>query len=70
MSSVFKQLHGLEGTSSGSHDQLGNILRGEEYRRCVQNPEGDGLVSFVDYLDKARCPLLRHDTPPTAERPS
>ena len=47
-------LHSLDRSSSKFHDQLGNILYGEEYQRCASNLQGDDLVWLVDYLDEVR----------------
>lgn len=47
-------LHNLDRSSSEFHDQLGNILYGEEYRKCVPNLHGHDLAWLVDYLDKVR----------------
>ena len=49
---LVQQLHLLDGSSSGFHDQLCNILYGEGYTQCVPNLQKDDLVSLVDYLDK------------------
>ena len=49
-----QQLRRLDGFSSGFHDQVSNVLYGEEYRECVPNLQGDDLVWLVDYLDKVR----------------
>ena len=51
---VLQQLDRLDGSSDGFHDQLSNVLYGEEYTRCVQNLQGDGSVWLVDYLDRVR----------------
>ena len=48
------QLRGLDTSSSTFHDQVSNILYGEEYKRWMPNLQGDDLVGFVDYLDKVR----------------
>ena len=52
-----QQFRPLNMSSPGFHDQLSNILYGEEYKRCVGDLQGDDLVSLVDYLDKARYRL-------------
>jgi len=46
-----EQLRSLD-RSSPTHDQLSDILRGEEYKRWVPNLAGDDLVRLIDYLDK------------------
>jgi hypothetical protein len=50
-----QQLQHLGRPSSEFHDQLGNVLYGEEYKQCVPDLQGDDLVWLVDYLDKVRC---------------
>ena len=52
---LLQQLHHLDRSSSEFHDQLSNILYGEEYERHVADLDNDDLVSLVDYLDKVRC---------------
>ena len=54
---LMQQLRPLDMSSPGFHDQLSNILYGEEYKRRVGDLQGDDLVSLVDYLDKARYRL-------------
>jgi len=58
---LLQQLHGLNRSSSMFHDQLSNILYGEEFRQHVPHLQSDGLVWLVDYLDKVRIrvPPLR-----------
>jgi len=60
---VLQQLYRLNGSSSGFHDQLSNVLYGKEYIQCLPNLEGDDLVWLVEYLDKVRfrvaLPALR-----------
>jgi hypothetical protein len=51
---VLQQLHRLDRSSSGFHDQLSNVLYGKECRQCVPNLQGGDLVWFVDYLDGVR----------------
>lgn len=46
------QLHGYDKSSSEYHDQLCNIIYGEEYQRLVPNLQDDDLVWLIDYLDK------------------
>ena len=58
---ALQQLHRLNRSLSGFHDQLGSILYGEEYKRCVPNLQGCDLVWLVDYLDKVhRHVVLPH----------
>jgi hypothetical protein len=60
---VLQQLHRLDTSSSGFHDQLSNVLYGKEYRQCVPKLEGDDLVWFVDYLDGVRRHTARLHSP-------
>jgi len=53
-SPTLQQLHRLDSSSPEFHDQLCNVLYGEEYVKCVPNLEGDDSVWLVDYLDKVR----------------
>jgi len=55
LSNPLKQLRRLDMFSSEFHDQVSNILYGEEYRKWVKNLEGDDLMGIVEYLDKVRC---------------
>ena len=58
---LLQQLHHLDKSSSGFHDQLCNILYGEEYKQSVSNLQGGNLVELVDCLDKVRrCGALSH----------
>jgi len=57
---AFQGLRRLSWSSPNFHDQLSNVLCGEEYQRCVQNLQGDDSVWLVDYLDK----VCRHVTLP------
>jgi len=58
---TLRQLGLLDGPSPEFHDQLTNILDGEEYARCVMDLQGGDLARLVDYLDKVRyrASLLR-----------
>jgi len=49
---VLQELHSLDRSLSKFHDQLSNILYGEEYMRCLANPQGNDLEWLVDYLDE------------------
>ena len=51
---VLRQLHQLDRSSPGFHDQLCNILRGLEYEKCVRNLQDDDLEWFVEYLGTVR----------------
>ena len=48
---LLQQLHELDRSSSQFHDQLSNLLRGEEYRNSVLNLQSDDLALLVEYLD-------------------
>ena len=50
------QLRRLDRSSSTFHDQVSNILYGEEYKQWVPTVQGDDLVALVDHLDKVRYP--------------
>jgi len=60
---VLQELHRLDKSSPDFHDQLCNVLYGQEYVRCVPNLQGDDLVWLVDYLDKVRRVALPHSPP-------
>jgi hypothetical protein len=51
---ILQQLDRLDGSLSGFHDQLCNLLYGEEYIQCARDLQGDDLVWLVDYLDRVR----------------
>jgi len=48
------QLRRLDRSSPKFHDQVSNILSGEEYKQWVLNVQDDDLVGLTDYLDKVR----------------
>ena len=52
---VLQQLRHLDRSSPGFHDQLSNVLYGEEYKQSVKSLQGNDLVWLVDYLDEVRC---------------
>jgi len=52
---TLRQLGLLDGSSPEFHDQLTDILDGEEYARCVMDIQGGDLARLVDYLDEVRC---------------
>ena len=52
---LLQQLHHLNVTSPGFHDQLSNVLYGEGYKKCVSGLQDDDVVQLVDYLDKVCC---------------
>jgi len=51
----------LDGSSSRFHDQVNNILCGEEYNQWVPNLQSEDSVGLVDCLDEVGCciPLIR-----------
>ena len=53
---TLQQLDRLNRSSPDFQDQLGTVLSGKEYKRCVLNLQGDNLIWLVNYLDEAcRC---------------
>ena len=48
----FRQLRRSDKSSSKFHDQLREVLCGEEYKQWALNIDGEDLVWLVDYLDK------------------
>ncbi|KAF9642915.1 hypothetical protein BDM02DRAFT_1816935 [Thelephora ganbajun] len=50
-SPALRRLHRLDASSPNFHDQLNNVLYGEEYVQCVSDLMNDDLVWLVDYLD-------------------
>lgn len=52
--SPLNQLRGLDASSFAFHDQVSNILDGEEYKRWMPNLRGEDLAGLVNYLDKVR----------------
>lgn len=56
---VLQKLQELDRSLSIFHDQLSNVLYGEEYMRCVTHLEGEDLVWLVGYLDEVPCCLIR-----------
>ena len=53
-SPTLQQLDRLNRSSPDFHDQLYNVLYGQEYKQCVPNLQGEDLVWLVNYLDKVR----------------
>ena len=51
--SPLSQLRNLDKSSSDFHDQVSNILHGEEYKQWVSNLQDNDLAGFVDHLDEA-----------------
>jgi hypothetical protein len=62
-SPILQQLDRLNRSSPDFHDQLCNIIYGEEYVQSVPSIQGDDLVWLVDYLDRVSrhvaLPILR-----------
>ena len=52
---LLQRLDRLNRSSFEFHDQLCNVLYGEEYMQSVPKLQNDDLVWLVDYLDKVRC---------------
>lgn len=44
----------LKKSSSKFHDEISNILYGEEYKRWVADIGGGNVLRLVDFLDKVR----------------
>lgn len=55
---TLQRLHRLNKSSPGFHNQLNDVLFGEEYWQSVPNLQGNDLVLFVDYLDKVCHSIL------------
>ena len=57
---LLQQLGRLDSSSSGFHDQLSNILYGEDYARYMPGLQGNDLAWLADFLDnvRRRVPLL------------
>ena len=51
---VLQKLCDLDRSPPGFHDQLSNVLYGEEYVGCVTGIQGDDLKWLVDFLDEVR----------------
>ena len=52
--SPLERLGLLDTASPKFHDQISNILHGEDYKQWVQTVHGDDLVGLVDCLDTVR----------------
>jgi hypothetical protein len=48
---TLQKLNNLDKSLSEFHDQLSNLLYGEEYAQCKKNLQDDELVWLVDSLD-------------------
>ena len=64
--SFLQQLHRLDRSSHEFHDQLSNILYGEEYKQSAPNLDTDCSAWLVDYLDNVR----RSISPPHLRLPN
>lgn len=51
---VLQPLHRLDRSAPGFHEELSEVLYGEEYRACLSIVQGDDLVWLIDYLDEVR----------------
>lgn len=51
---VLQKFHSLDRSSPDFHDQLIDVLYGEEDMQSVPNLDNDDLVWLVDYLDNVR----------------
>jgi len=52
-----EQLRRLDGSSPKFHDQVSEILHGEEYKQWVSDIQGDDLVALVNCLDQVHHPV-------------
>ena len=51
-----RQLRRPDRSSSKFHNQLKDLLCGEEYKEWMSNVDGEDLVWLIDYLDKVHHP--------------
>ena len=56
----------LKKCSSDFHDQVSDVLYGEEYKQRASTAEGDDLVKLVDSVDTVR---YRASLPPSPLKP-
>jgi len=49
-----RRLRRLDRSSPGFHDQVCDILYGEDYQKCVPNLQGDDSAWLVEYLNEVR----------------
>lgn len=49
-----EQLLRLKDSSSEFHDQVSNILHGEEYKQWAKRVNGADATRFIDFLDRVR----------------
>ena len=54
---TLQKLNTLDKSLSEFHDQLSNVLYGEEYARCMKDLRDDELVWLIDFLDDV-CSVL------------
>ena len=64
-SNPLQTLRDLDRTSPHFHNQLIDLLRGNEYRDLIPNLEGKDLTRLVNYLDKVSL----HNVPPIPHSP-
>ena len=60
---VLQQFHRLDRSSPDFHDQLNEVLRGQEYKQCVPDLQGGDLVRLTDYLDEVRRNFIFPSSP-------
>ena len=60
---LLQQLDRLDGSPSKFHNQLNNILHGEEFKQSLLNLQGDDLTWLVDYLDGVRRQIALPHSP-------
>lgn len=51
-SPALQRLDHIDRASPDFHDQLNNVLYGEEYKQHVQGLNAEDMAWLVDYLDK------------------
>lgn len=61
---TLERLRFLDRSSSEFHDQLNDVLCGEEYEQWVLNLGGKDLVWLVGYLDKVCRHIALPHSPP------
>ena len=62
-SNPLQTLRDLDRTSSHFHNQLIDLLRGNQYRNVIAGLDGEDLAWLVDYLDNVSLPNV---SPPPA----
>ena len=63
ISPVLQQLDRLNRSSPDFHNQLSNVLYGEEYTQCARGLRNGDLVWLVEYLDQVRRHVALPCTP-------